>query len=349
MTTWNATGTADVTNGSTTVSTTSDFRSDKIEIGRGFQLPTDTRVYQVTALNEAAGEFTIEPAYEGTTATLQPFWVLPMLGVALDAERALREAAEAFEAAVSEDPLDTTPGRLKRVGDFGEDGQTTILAAENDLDNITTPGIYGWSGSDVPLNAPATSGSHAMQVYAGSGSVVIQVVIRQTASHASARGYWRMVSLTGSNTDWATNWGTGNTFGTVAMTNGFPSGSLYEEDSGTLGTIDTPGYTTYRWTKEASGVMTMELEITLDASSTLSQTFSYPTTFVGGGWTSVSGFGHTVSQSSGPNPALQFDNIEGITSFNSTVQVKLATAGTQPSPATDNEKLRITIRGRWVA
>lgn len=341
---WDAIGTASVLNSGTTVTTTADFRANFIEVGKGFQFPTDTRGYQITAINERAGTFTISPAYEGVTKVSQPFWVQPYLGVAQAAERALREATDAFTAVQNAAPFDNTPGRLVRVGDFGAHGFTTLLSAENDLNDVIIPGLYSWLGSSIPANAPLATGAHMMMVSEGRPNAIRQDVWRHTISTASMIDWTRNVFPVAPDAPvftasrWARTYNSSNILGIPTFVSGAPTGGLFQ-----LGGDDAAPYW-WRGERYANGVQVIRFETLINCAATSSQPFTLPV-----GWNFVSG-GKTFASYSyvdtAPNAALAANNVT-VVGYNSSTFVRLAVAGTMPGSPTDKERLRIRVEGRW--
>lgn len=340
---WNANGVASVANGATTVATTADFRANFIEVGKGFTFPGEG-IYQITALNERNGVFTIEPAYAGASKTDQGFWVLPFLGVAQAAERALREATDALAAVMSPDPFDLTAGRILRVGDFGEQGYPSLLSAEHDLNEVTVPGLYYWRSDNVPtvggesFNTYAT-GSHWMRVVHGYSVSRTQTVWRNTSVGSSMITWWRNLFPNASPTNsspFTRDYTSQNLIGPVSASGGVPTGALIQVEGN-----EDPFWQVERY---AWGTQMVRMEFPVDVETTTTQSLSYPSgfNFIGGGKTT----GGYSLRSTNPNAALSADNVR-LSTFNSSIAVNLEVAGTSVDPLSDAERLMVWAEGRW--
>lgn len=342
--TWTAQGgTATITNGETVVSTNAPFESNLIAVGSGFNFPGEVE-YAIIDVNPAEGEFTIDAPYGGSSKTNLSFNVKPYPGAVRSAERALRAATEAIENLIVPDAMDATTGRLMRVGDFGFNGQTILLGAGADLNDVVQDGYYIWLGTSVPLNAPAPTGSHAMRVREPTGVSKTQKVVRLTSSSLAMREYRRNVTVVdeapNTATDWTRAYSSRDIIDTVSQVAGVPSGGLVqvarEPDP-----ANNPFWEVERY---AWGTQVLRMEVDLDASSTSAQIFNFPEDyiFVGGGKTFVSASYAITS----PNEAIRPGNVS-LTGYTTQVSVRLTTAGTQPGSPGNAEKMRLEITGRW--
>lgn len=344
--TWTAQGgTATIENGETVVSTDAPFESNLIAVGAGFSFHGEVE-HEITDVNPAEREFTIASPYGGSDKVNVPFCIKPYPGAVRAAERALREATEAIELIAAPSATDRTLGRLLRVGDLGHHGQAIELGAGNDLNDVVLEGIYTWTSGNTPLNAPAPSGSHLMEVTQGAGVAVKQTVYRHTTSSPSLIQYWRNVFVNSEGnvvSEWAPELNRYNILSSVSLASGVPTGGLAFTATGTY---DVGGITSTYWVKRTfEGWQELQLEVPIDVTDNTPQAISYPSSyyFKAGGKTSGS-FSHLTTT---PNAALYRTNIEMFASFNAAFSIKLGTAGTSSDTASDAEKLRILITGRW--
>lgn len=336
---WNATGVASVSNGSTVVSTTSDFTNDFINEGAGFRFADETVLYEIVGIDAAANTFTLHTAYTGTTKAGAAYQIVPFSGAARSAERAFLEAKQTFGAMLSADPFNTTIGRVMRVGDFGEHGAIRRLSSANDLDDVRTPGVYDWLSSDAVTNAPA-SGSYGLQVREIETGTILQIVTRVTGVSGSLDERFRVSTTPGTWTAWATRYHTRNAVGTVSISSGIPTGALFERGGGTVGTM------TWEGRKSADGWLSMRMEVRVDVTSTSSQTFTYPT-----GWAFANGTipgGTFRNLDNAPNAALLLTNVAMFDVNTANCQIRLAAGGTSSDVTSAAEKMVFSVEGRFV-
>ena len=343
----------------TEILTASDFRASHIVEGNGFQFLGEPE-YQITRIEERSGRFFITPAYVGGAKSNEKAWVKVYFTGAAAAQQQLIAAQDFFIRAMEPNADDLTPGRVKRVGDFGWDDQTIILNSEVDLNEITVPGEYGWSGSSVPSSAPNASGSHTMQVFGGVGRAYRQVVWRTSSIAGSSLKYERNLFIalgdgTGvgsgnnafSSSPWLSGFDAGNALNDVSMSNGIPTGGMVEVNQGEIKTTstlyETIGDMWFRTEKHMSGAMTVEIELVVDCADT-SRSYSWPENFVAGGKVFMTGFSYADTS---PNAALLASNDIHIVAFNGSFSIGMGTAGTMPATPTADERLRLAFRGRW--
>ena len=123
----------------------------------------------------------------------------------------------------------------------------------------------------------------------------------------------------------------GNLLGTVSQSGGVPTGAIFERGSNTNG----------RYVRWADGTQLCQRTVTIDATSTTRQDFSYPAAFVGvdsGSWS---------YSNDNPNSAIRPANMRSFGAFTAQWSVRHVSSGTNPSPTTSAEQLRLEAWGRW--
>ena len=339
---WNVNGTASVAVGETTVTTTANFRDEKINVGAGIAFGRETD-YEIVSLDEPNRQFELAEPYAGEADQVDSeFKIKHFLGVARDLENTLIAAAGTFETALSADPLDNTLGRVLRVGDFGHNGASVLLDSSTDLNNVNVEGVYSISGSSFPLNMPATAvGSHTMTVTRGIGTMFTQELTRATAAGSSMKRFYR-VCFTESQSPWFIFKGTENIISAITYSGSNPtdepSGGVYEPTNGTESDY------TWRCVRNVAGEQRLRVEVDVDVTTTSSQVFDYPDglNFVSGGFVCASvSYAHTT-----PNDALRGDNLV-VAANNSNFVVRLQTAGATGGSSANQLKLRLAFFGDW--
>ncbi len=123
--------------------------------------------------------------------------------------------------AVTQSDLDTTPGRLLKVGDYGLGGTARPIPG-NDADQIGTTGFYQVTGAT--LNRPAGMGVGTLQHIQHGAARAIQIAYPQTATDT---GRWcRQKDTTWG--DWFLTYDQRNIVGAVSWSSGFPRGGIIE-------------------------------------------------------------------------------------------------------------------------
>ena len=144
------------------------------------------------------------------------------------------EAASYGGDGVTQSATDTTAGRLSKVGDFGLGTSNGItLTSADDLDDITVSGFYNWENGSRPDNTPA-SGFFSMLVLGAPGDDVTQIVFRVGNETNHAKSFIRSFG-SGEWQQWLVNYTGQNILGTVAETDGKPTGAVIERGSNSNG------------------------------------------------------------------------------------------------------------------
>ncbi|ODM43431.1 pyocin knob domain-containing protein [Cereibacter johrii] len=124
--------------------------------------------------------------------------------------------------AVTQSDLDTTPGRLLKVGDYGLGGTARPIPG-NDADQISVTGFYQVTGAT--LNRPAGMGVGTLQHIQHGANRAVQITYPQTASDT---GRWcRQKDTTWG--DWFLTYDQRNIVGAVSWASGFPRGGIIEQ------------------------------------------------------------------------------------------------------------------------
>lgn len=356
---WYNQGTVSVTNGSTTV-TGSGTAFVVAEVSAGQALLLDRsgeRQYEIVDVISAT-QLTIRPAYQGATATGQTYAVVPVLGPQRAAQRALRDAAEQFEAlaqgsfttglvitdqgdavldasrdgfvinqpvlgtAVIQTPLDNTNGRLLTVGYGGGGGTPIPLTTDMDLNGQLSDGLYSWTGSI--LNGPGFAGSQLMRVERRSTSNATQFVWTATNTLGNIRRAMRNLTANG-NSPW-----------------------LHDVIRG----ADTVDNISRQWTIRGDGTVEFRLSAPVDVTSTAAQIVLLPKPIVNGAPLDIIAGSQAVTACNAgtvvPNTALFLNNIRRLQCSTAQVQVQLSNAGTSTDPLSEAERLIFKVTARWL-
>ncbi|MVX50497.1 hypothetical protein GQF56_22030 [Rhodobacter sphaeroides] len=124
--------------------------------------------------------------------------------------------------AVTQSDLDTTPGRLLKVGDYGLGGTARPIPG-NDADQIGATGFY--QVTSATLNRPAGMSVGTLQHIQHGANRAVQIAYPQTASDT---GRWcRSKDTTWG--DWFLTYDQRNIVGAVSWASGFPRGGIIEK------------------------------------------------------------------------------------------------------------------------
>jgi hypothetical protein len=176
----------------------------------------------------------------------------------------------AATATVTTSAIDTTAGRLTKVGDFGIGGGINYAAADN-LDTIV-PGFLGsGSTSSVPANTPTVglnrwAGVHVAQTVGTRG---MQIVGRLNAA-----GLWWRRYDSSTFAPWTEIYTQDRALGTVSQAAGVPTGALFQGNASVAS--PTGGY----FERVAGGFQIAHH--TLTSSSSADTTWTYNTAFLAG-------------------------------------------------------------------
>ncbi|WP_347911391.1 phage tail protein [Pseudomonas grandcourensis] len=317
---WYKSGTVSVTLNSSAVIGAGTAFIANARVGDAFRGP-DGAWYEVTNIASDTA-MSISPNYKGATNAAGSYALAPMQGYVKDSADALRALVNTYGAklaalgttgnydvlpvskggtgltavgtAISSDVMtsdvDTTAGRLLRVGDFGIGGTSGGMGV-TDANLAIIPGF-------VRLNTPCTNAPIAgvpfsmlvtrynqevTQLAFQEGTAVPVVFVRKRLG-ATTWGNWRGVAMNGANTDITSltglttalstaQGGTGNTIGmatrlaaaaiigTVSQSGGVPTGAIIERGSNANGS----------YVKFADGTMI--------ASAATSQSFNLATAY----------------------------------------------------------------------
>lgn len=134
--------------------------------------------------------------------------------------------------AVTQSALDTTAGRLLKVGDFGL-GSAGATVPGNDVSSITVPGNY-------QITAAVVSGSAALSGIATSGSGFLHLAFdansaAQIMIHRTTGVVWARTKSVGTWGAFRPLYGTGNLLGTVSQAAGSPTGAVIERGANANG------------------------------------------------------------------------------------------------------------------
>jgi hypothetical protein len=124
--------------------------------------------------------------------------------------------------------LDSTVGRLLKVGDFGVGGDSITLASNVNWDTIATPGRYyipGATGVNVPI-----SGSNWFVEVIKNGSIIKQSAVQQGSALRLDRAY-----VSGAWLNWDMAYNRTSLLGGVSQVSGQPTGSVIERGSNANG------------------------------------------------------------------------------------------------------------------
>ncbi|RAZ81811.1 hypothetical protein DDV93_21810 [Cereibacter johrii] len=124
--------------------------------------------------------------------------------------------------AVTQSDLDTTPGRLLKVGDYGLGGTARPIPG-NDADQIGATGFYQVTGAT--LNRPAGMSVGTLQHIQHGANRAVQIAYPQTAGDT---GRWCRSKDT-SWGDWFLTYDQRNIVGAVSWSSGFPRGGIIEQ------------------------------------------------------------------------------------------------------------------------
>jgi hypothetical protein len=162
--TWYSTGTASVTNGSTTVAGTGTSWSSNVKLGEAFQIPGEGQ-YEITEITNN-GQLKITPAYQGGSKSNVAYTIVPVKGFA-------QRAYEALTAAI-----DTVNGHINGAlaGRFAKG--TAAEPGVADKDQIGT-GLF-WLTGKLGL---AVNG--VQRVLLGTTSLQVDVPVTGTAVQAN--------------------------------------------------------------------------------------------------------------------------------------------------------------------
>lgn len=138
--------------------------------------------------------------------------------------------------AVTQSAIDTTAGRVLKVGDFGL-GTAVSLTATDNLDTLFTTGFYynSSAGNTTGNNYPLTSAG-ALIVLARSATNVVQKFVSYASGStaASLREFTRSYGTSGWS-PWVELFHQGTVLGAVSQTAGVPTGRVIERGSNANG------------------------------------------------------------------------------------------------------------------
>ena len=176
--------------------------------------------------------------------------------------------------AVTQTAVDTTAGRLTKVGDFGIAGFSNLTSAD-DYDELGDVGrlIGHATSTNAPANFSFSNGISGFQS-ASSSARVAQLVIRtQNAGTTDNRLFFRGKDTTWA--DWAEAYHNQNLLGTVSQTSGSPTGAVIERGSNANG----------EYVRFADGTQICNAKVLIKAAADVttgnkSETWTYPAAFV---------------------------------------------------------------------
>lgn len=196
------------------------------------------------------------------------------------AARSALGLASGATTAVTSNALDTTSGRLLRVGDFGLGGSAPTWTTTTDLNDIINGGSYTLSGSfsNGPSGGGGLSGVLTVIRRAfNAGATVTQLLSRSGTEVAlwARTGNGSPVSWTA----WTRLIGQNNILGTVSQSAGVPTGAIIERGSNANG----------EFVRFADGTQICTRQVALDGLSITTAhgaifrsapvSFSFPATF----------------------------------------------------------------------
>lgn len=205
--------------------------------------------------------------------------------------------------AVTQSSVDTTAGRLLKVGDFGL-GTAINLGATDNLDNILLSGFYyNGSGANTPGNNYPSYAAGALQVIFRSAHNVVQTYTTfggTTASTASLRQYVRSRGIDGW-TAWDEVLMRDNILGTVSQSAGAPTGAIIERGSNANG----------EYVRLADGTQWCRKDAAYDTSlaggaNSGDQTWTFPASFVSGSTPAVTATARATNTTSDRLAAAQY-------------------------------------------
>lgn len=150
---WYRAGTIKVTANSATVTGTGTAWVQNARVGDGLQGP-DGRVYEITNIASNTS-LSIEPKYQGTTATGQTYWIIPVQGYVKQSADRLSAFVDQFgqlpaqvaglgtasTGTLTESDIDSTAGRVSKIGDWGL-GSSVGVNADAVIQNNYANGFY---------------------------------------------------------------------------------------------------------------------------------------------------------------------------------------------------------------
>lgn len=184
--------------------------------------------------------------------------------------------------AVTQSPVDTTLGRMIKVGDFGiglNDGTLEVVA---DLDAHLISGFFRWQAAT--LGRPTASDGVVLHQTRVSGSAHLQI-----GWGGNGREYHRRWSG-GAWTSWQERYSQGSILGTVSEAAGVPTGAILERGTNANGDYMRWADGTQICTRLAPAIACQTAQGALFMNSTL-QTWTFPAVFATGSVPTASGNG----------------------------------------------------------
>jgi hypothetical protein len=133
--------------------------------------------------------------------------------------------------AVTQNALDTTAGRLTRVGDFGWGGIAPQAPAN--IDTVTASGVYSYS-TTFSANGPSAVANGTLLHLTRASGVYAQIMIGDWTSTVTGH-IWSRARVAGAWSAWFRQIDSGNLLGSVSQSGGAPTGAVIERGSNANG------------------------------------------------------------------------------------------------------------------
>lgn len=141
--------------------------------------------------------------------------------------------------AVTQTAIDTTTGRVTKVGDFGIGGVGPTIGNAGAVDNSIAPGIYGYSTSGGSSGGPSSASTgtliHQRRAAGGGENQIFMADSVTTDATLNVGGIFTRSRGTGAWGSWNRSFHSGNIFRTVSQSSGVPTGGLIERSSSANG------------------------------------------------------------------------------------------------------------------
>lgn len=217
---WYNVGTVTVTASSATVTGSGTAFLTNVRVGDGFTVAGSTNIYQITNIASDT-QLTISPVFTGTAGSGKAYAIVPVQGYVKDLADQARQLILTFGTIVGNNSvtalsnvtgtagaipyftsasvmstvlqttsmLDSTQGRITKVGDFGL-GATSLLSALGYVGDLNTLyGPTGWRYASASVtNGPISSAGGYLLVEQISASYTKQTF----TAMATGRQYWRV-------------------------------------------------------------------------------------------------------------------------------------------------------------
>lgn len=237
--------------------------------------------------------------------------------------------------AVTQSSVDTTAGRLLKVGDFGVGGIPPLIGNAGVTDNTIAVGLYCYDSTNGSTGGPTgtTFGFiWHMRRTAGGGEQQIAFIEAGSLGYASAALHYRSRGG-GAWGPWKKIYDTSNVVGTVSQSGGTPSGAIIERGSNANG----------EYVRFADGTQICTASLTVNASITTAHLGGFRNT--GQTWTFPAVFAAAPRVTGAPN------NINSFAVFTTSVTSTTACSvfhSSVASQATAADLIAsVTAIGRW--